>query len=186
MLRDLSGLRFGRLQVVALAGKTPTGNYKWLCKCDCGNDTIVASGHLVKEKKATRSCGCLVPDTARQKCRLPKGEGGKRLAFFYAKKCAKARSIPFDISIEDYLPIVQQHCFYCGCLPFQKSFQHNTTERDWSLFVHQGLDRVDSSKGYTLENVVPCCKHCNTAKMQMSVEEFKAWLIRVYNHWASK
>lgn len=32
------------------------------------------------------------------------------------------------------------------------------------------------------ELVVPCCKHCNVAKMSMSVSEFLAWVTRVYHH----
>lgn len=28
-----------------------------------------------------------------------------------------------------------------------------------------GLDRLDSTKGYTLDNVWPCCKHCNALKL---------------------
>ena len=43
-----------------------------------------------------------------------------------------------------------------------------------------GIDRIDSSKGYTVENSVPCCKYCNTAKNTMSVDEFLKWIGRVY------
>ena len=31
----------------------------WLCKCDCGNETIVERGQLTRQdSKSTRSCGC--------------------------------------------------------------------------------------------------------------------------------
>lgn len=30
--------------------------------------------------------------------------------------------------------------------------------------LYQGIDRVNSKIGYTLGNVVPCCKKCNTVK----------------------
>jgi hypothetical protein len=29
---------------------------------------------------------------------------------------------------------------------------------------------------------VPCCKFCNVAKAEMTVEEFKSWIVRVYAH----
>lgn len=45
---------------------------------------------------------------------------------------------------------------------------------------HNGIDRVDSSKGYTLDNCVPCCSKCNYAKHEMSVEEFKEYITNVY------
>lgn len=36
----------------------------WLCKCDCGNETIVRDDHLVKG--TTKACGCLISRTARE------------------------------------------------------------------------------------------------------------------------
>lgn len=63
---DITGKRYGRLVVQRLADivpypkppkKTLTRVYRWLCKCDCGNETIVASQRL--RRGATRSCGCL-------------------------------------------------------------------------------------------------------------------------------
>lgn len=37
------------------------------------------------------------------------------------------------------------------------------------------VDRLDSSKGYTLENVVLCCAAINRMKMDMTVDEFRRW-----------
>lgn len=53
--KDLIGERFGRLKVVALDHSN--GNRYWLCKCDCGNQKVVASASLLQGK--TQSCGCL-------------------------------------------------------------------------------------------------------------------------------
>ena len=36
-----------------------------------------------------------------------------------------------------------------------------------------GSDRVDNSKGYTMENSVPCCKFCNLGKSVCDVQEFR-------------
>lgn len=55
---DLTGHRYGLLVVTALAGRGKRGATKWLCKCDCGNDTVVYAGNIVNRKN-TRSCGCL-------------------------------------------------------------------------------------------------------------------------------
>nr|DAG62938.1 MAG TPA: hypothetical protein [Caudoviricetes sp.] len=58
---DLTGQRFGRLEVLALADDyvSPKGCIKkcWLCICDCGNKTIVTSSDL--KSGHTKSCGCL-------------------------------------------------------------------------------------------------------------------------------
>lgn len=55
------GQRYGRLVVVSKNGKTKSGNIKWLCKCDCGNELVVAGGHL--RDGNVRSCGCLRHET---------------------------------------------------------------------------------------------------------------------------
>lgn len=55
--RDLPGQRFGRLTVVALAGRNSDGHLRVLARCDCGGETVVLVGLL--RRGATRSCGCL-------------------------------------------------------------------------------------------------------------------------------
>ena len=45
-----------------------------------------------------------------------------------------------------------------------------------------GVDRIDSNQGYYWENCVPCCEKCNYAKHEMSVKEFKNWIIKVYTN----
>ena len=53
---DLVGDRFGRLTVIRYAGSGESGS-RWVCRCDCGNITEVASFSL--RRGVTRSCGCL-------------------------------------------------------------------------------------------------------------------------------
>lgn len=59
---DLTGQRFNKLVAIKPLPKDPK-DYgkstctKWLCKCDCGNETIVNSSNL--RKNHTQSCGCL-------------------------------------------------------------------------------------------------------------------------------
>lgn len=54
---DLIGMKFNRYLVTERAGSTNSGQAKWLCKCDCGNEKIVA-GYSLKSGN-TKSCGCL-------------------------------------------------------------------------------------------------------------------------------
>lgn len=59
---DITGQRFGRLVVIKLIPKEErTWSNKeraWLCKCDCGKETIVRQRSLLG-KRVTKSCGCL-------------------------------------------------------------------------------------------------------------------------------
>lgn len=51
------GKRFGRLNVIAEAGRSNHGLAMWQCKCDCGNETVVRGTHL--RDGSIQSCGCL-------------------------------------------------------------------------------------------------------------------------------
>lgn len=65
-LIDISGERYGRLVVVERNGSTSTRrNAKWLCRCDCGKNTI-AIGTLLRNG-TTKSCGCYRVDVSRER-----------------------------------------------------------------------------------------------------------------------
>lgn len=56
-MRDLTGLRFGRLIVLGLAAtRTPSGTLKWNTRCDCGRHHVANGGAL--RCATTTSCGC--------------------------------------------------------------------------------------------------------------------------------
>lgn len=77
---------------------------------------------------------------------------------------ANAKSIAFELSVQQFNEIINQDCTYCG---------------------EQGpntIDRIDSSKGYISSNVTPCCTKCNIMKFTMSVYDFKKHVSRVYKH----
>ena len=54
---DIAGQRFGRLTALAYAGRR-----LWVCRCDCGATTKVLGASLRGGR--TRSCGCLVAESA--------------------------------------------------------------------------------------------------------------------------
>jgi hypothetical protein len=54
---DLTGQRFGRLVALKDAGRNQFRSVIWLCRCDCGSETMVLSLNLTRNH--TRSCGCL-------------------------------------------------------------------------------------------------------------------------------
>ena len=53
---DMTGKKYGRLTAIKLDHKDKRNECYWLCKCDCGNTTIV-SGYKLRTGH-TRSCGC--------------------------------------------------------------------------------------------------------------------------------
>lgn len=52
-LRDLTGLRYGRLRVMNM-DRRANGGIRWWCKCDCGTTKSILGSNL----RRTMSCGC--------------------------------------------------------------------------------------------------------------------------------
>ena len=60
----LTGLTFGRLTVVSLNPEYKKRKVSWVCKCSCGNTSIVGTQSLTTGK--TKSCGCLMEEVSRK------------------------------------------------------------------------------------------------------------------------
>lgn len=54
---DLTGQKFERLTVIKWIRKNKQSRYKWLCRCDCGQEVVVLGYNL--RNGHTKSCGCL-------------------------------------------------------------------------------------------------------------------------------
>lgn len=67
----------------------------------------------------------------------------------YSLQLSARRKKSWAISFENYLQLIKKPCHYC----FGPLSQFGV-----------GLDRKDSSLGYELDNVVPCCGDCNMIK----------------------
>ena len=70
---------------------------------------------------------------------------------------AKMKNLDFKIPLETFIEYVQMPCYYCGIIQ-EKGFN--------------GLDRLDSSAHYTVENCVSCCERCNWMKGSLSPSVF--------------
>lgn len=55
---DMTGQRYGRLTVTSFSHTNHVAH--WRCTCDCGNETVVSRGNLVKGQ--VQSCGCYRED----------------------------------------------------------------------------------------------------------------------------
>lgn len=75
---------------------------------------------------------------------------------------AKERGLEWSITKEQLKLLRSCFCYYCeGNLPVTRA----------------GLDRIDNTKGYIFENVIPCCFNCNTTRMdKYTVDEMKVMM----------
>ena len=55
--KNMSGQKYGKLEVISYHHTSTDGHSFWKCKCECGNESIVKGTHL--KRKKTTSCGCV-------------------------------------------------------------------------------------------------------------------------------
>lgn len=82
------------------------------------------------------------------------------------------------MSEAEFKSIIKQSCHYCNEEP---SRHQSVSYRDGYELVN-GIDRVDSSKGYSIDNCVPCCNTCNLMKNTLPKEVFLDKISQIYNH----
>lgn len=158
---------YGKLTV-----KEPFGSdgkdFYWMCQCACGGTKKVSTGEL--RSGHTQSCGCLA--------RRGFGQSALHSTFRNYQRGAIARGLAFELNKEQFTKLLSGNCEYCGSPPTQtlrKKGGHG-------YLTYNGIDRVDNTKPYTIENTVPCCGKCNFAKARLTLDEFKEHVMKMYRH----
>ncbi len=93
-------------------------------------------------------------------------------------KGADYRKIHLEITEEEVSEIMNQDCSYCG----QEPTLYNYPEQSISNFKRNGIDRIDSELGYIKNNCIPCCKNCNSMKLNLRQKEFLEQVDKIYKH----
>lgn len=168
---DLTGQKINMLTVLKKI-KRKDGRHYYECSCECGGKSVVKGSDLRHAK--TKSCGCYRLITSSINGKNTKKEYGvaaKSRIYDGYRFTAKARGIEFTLSKDMACELFLKNCYYCNSKPsnthMDKTYNKN--------FLYTGIDRMDSSKGYIKDNVVPCCKTCNLAKNDTPFEEFVQW-----------
>lgn len=188
---NLTGKKISKLQIFEKI--IENDKFKYRCICDCGKEVFINEDSL---KKNTKSCGCLSKDKLREKMRSGKNSrdfSWKNLIGRY-KKGAKDRELEFELTNRDTKVLLESNCYYCNIAPttifnvyMTKTGKYLTKPVDkearrWALsgyIVYNGIDRLINSIGYIVDNCVPCCSICNTAKGSMDVDIFYRWIITI-------
>ena len=176
---DLTGLTFNRLTVLGPAQSSSANASRFICRCACGKITIT-SGSRIKRGQ-TKSCGCARGIQALRASNgriVDPGAAIANRAVGMYRWNAKARSLPFDLAMDEALALMSGHCRYCGRPP-QRLFKRKGTPGE---LLCNGIDRLDNTLGYTKENCVPCCRECNMAKGTKTLDEFREFISRVHTH----
>lgn len=152
------------------------------CKCDCGKTIVVRAKYLRSNHK--KSCGCL-QYLNNSKHHAWKGhEEISRSVWNNIKRGSKrrGRTIFFDISIDQAWDLFLKQKRKCAISGVEIKFSIKNARYIEAKENSASLDRIDSSKGYTLDNVQWVHKTVNIMKMSLSQEEFITWCRIISNN----
>lgn len=166
---NLSGKRFGKLSVISF-DKYHKNQKRWKCMCDCGNTVSLPHASLTRTKSNTTNCGCKKVERAKTLNRLDLGQAAKNVRIKTYKSRAKKMNLPFILTDIEFFNLTQQACHYCGVEPHRSSITSGS--HFYGDFIYNGIDRIDSNLGYTLDNSVSCCWMCNMGKVDSNYNDF--------------
>lgn len=155
-----------------------------MCKCGASDPSLFYKNRRAKCKACVSLHGSakyremLADDEKRLAKNRYNLDHQKQNVFRYrctsARRRAAIKGIPFDI---DEAFIKELHlkqggmCYYSGLM-----FDLDSRQYSWSI------DRIDSSKGYTKDNVVLACTIVNSMKNNLGVKEFRDIVGKIHAH----
>ena len=164
----LPGNRLGRFTVIS--SERVGATIMWQLRCDCGE--LIQK--TTRELHRSSVYGCAKCNTRIRKENLE--AAALRDIHGRYKLNAKNRNIEFKLNQNLVAELITKPCYYCG-VAHSNIFTYRKEK-----FLFNGIDRVDNSRGYLCNNVVPACKICNTAKRTMPKEHFIAMVTRIAKH----
>lgn len=180
--KDLTNKRFGRLVAVSYEyvsyRKGSPKRWYWKCKCDCGNFCYKTAHDLLNT--GTHECpGCSVR-TKRFKQILPENGAAWNQAYTTVRHNAKVRDYSFELTMEQFQALCKKPCYYCGADPSMPMFSGR--DKSKPVAFRNGVDRFDNTKGYTVDNCVPCCFSCNQMKSSYSYNDWLKTMRNILEH----
>ena len=165
---SLVGQKFGLLTVIKRAPNQKK-QVRYECQCECGKTTLSIGHNLVRG--AIQSCGCRRKRTGPEN---PNWKGHGELSRRYWSLVlvgADERNLKVEISIEDAWKKYQEQQGRSAIsgVPLILINLKNTTKQTASL------DRIDSLRGYTLDNIQWIHKDLQWMKGTFSQLEFLSW-----------
>ena len=94
-------------------------------------------------------------------------EMSHRGRFTRYKADAKRYNRVFELDFELFENIISNKCYYCG-------------EDGY------GIDRIDSDKGYSVDNCVSCCTLCNSIKSNHNIDIWIEQIHKISNNMRNK
>lgn len=140
---NIKGNQYGRLVAIEKVENDKNNHKRWLCRCECGKDTIVLENDLVTGR--TKSCGCYYADT-RKTAAKTHGESRTRLFRIWVSmrnRCEKEY-------YQDYKYYGGRGITVCDEWNDYEVFASWANENGYADDL--SIDRIDVNKGYSPDN----------------------------------
>jgi len=173
---DLTNKKFEKWRVIERDKKRSDLDF-WFCVCECGRQRSVYGSHL----RLGNTVCCRKCSETKHKGRLNSRLWSRML------HGAKKRNIEVDLGetedAKEFLYDLLYKHQECKCaltgLPIGIA---NTIKGDWHGETTASVDRINSNKGYTKDNVQWVHKWINKMKWQLDQEEFITFCEAVVRH----
>lgn len=171
---NIEGKTFGKLKVIQPDHVNKSGEWYWKCECQCGGTHVVRVAHL--QKGTVWQC-----KNCKAKSRIkPKLIGDMSYNFWRMILInAKNRDIEVKITPEEAYQYFLDQGGDCAISGVEIKFPPTTNKRSLGT---ASLDRKNSNKPYTKDNIQWVHKTINRMKMDLGEEEFIKWCSLVTNH----
>ncbi len=181
---DVIGQRFGMRKIIGFlrVEERPLPHrkqidYVYEALCDCGKKFEVSRRTLFEATRHTgpQSCGCQQTQAICKAATAAwKGHGDLSGSMFsHIRAHAKTRSLPFEITIKQAWDQWEKQNHRCALSGQELCIYHPNSQRVGSCAKRTAsLDRIDSTKGYTPNNIQWIHKRIQRMKWNLPEQEF--------------
>lgn len=149
-------------------------------RCHCGNHFFQVNSRVTSGHKRTCGCSSFTP-------KYDVGEVGRMNILLSYKRNASGRGLTWELTDDMAYEMFAGVCHFCNKPPSNYATYGKAPHiRDHNGFTYSGIDKLDNSVGYTIENSVPCCKECNFMKSSHTEEAYIKHCMEVAKKWAGK
>lgn len=163
------GTKHGSWKVIGKSILDKRNNTLIPVECKCGFKTKINKYDLL-QTHSHNSC---------KSCSSFKGIGDLTGAYITGiKKGAEKRGLEFNLTTQQLWDLINQQGFKCALTGESITVNKNWRKYDFTA----SLDRINSTKGYTLDNIQWVHKRINKLKSNFTEDELKFWVEKLYNY----